>query len=103
VWWLVLQSMLGLVPYAPAKLLLVDPALPEWLPELTLDRLRVGDAMVRLRFARQSDGTSSYEVEKLEGKLRVVRQPWLESFTTNAWDRMTDLAESARVAVSRRM
>ncbi|HEY5610541.1 MAG TPA: glycogen debranching N-terminal domain-containing protein, partial [Thermoanaerobaculia bacterium] len=30
-----LQAMLGLYPYAPLNLLLVDPHLPEWLPEIT--------------------------------------------------------------------
>jgi len=103
VWPLVVQSLLGIVPYAPAKLLLVDPALPEWLPELTVERLRVGDATVTLRFFRESDGTSGYEVKEREGKLRVVRQPWLESFEANAWDRLAALAQSARVAVSGRL
>jgi hypothetical protein len=103
VWWLALQSLAGIVPYAPAKLLMVDPVLPEWLPELTLEGLRVGDARVTLRFARDSDGKSTYEVKEREGKVRVVRQPWLESFAANAWDRMSDLAESVRVAVTGRI
>ena len=30
------QAMLGLYPYAPLNLLLVDPHLPDWLPEITL-------------------------------------------------------------------
>src|SRR6185295_530295 len=37
-----LQGMLGLYPYAPLKLLVLDPHLPEWLPEITLRDLRVG-------------------------------------------------------------
>jgi glycogen debranching enzyme len=103
VWPLAAQSLLGLVPYAPAKMLMVDPALPEWLPELEIERLRVGGSTVTLRFERQRDGTTSYEVKERDGKIRVVRQPWLESFTTDAWDRLHDLAESARVALTGRI
>jgi hypothetical protein len=102
-WPLVVQSLLGIVPYAPGRLLIVDPVLPEWLPELTIERLRVGDAIVTLQFVRESDGTSSYQVKEREGKLRVVRQPWLESLGANVWDRLSGLVESARVAVSGRM
>jgi glycogen debranching enzyme len=103
VWPLLVQSLLGIVPYAPARLLLVDPILPEWLPELSLKRLRVGDATVSLRFRRERDGGSSYEVTDRQGTLRVVRQPWLESFTTKMWDRAADLEESAVVALTGRM
>ena len=73
-----IQSLLGLYPYAPLHLLIVDPHLPEWLPELTLERLRVGDAVVSLRFYREKNGTSSYEVLEKRGRLFVIRQasPW---------------------------
>ena len=49
-----LQAMLGLYPYAPLKMLIVDPHLPEWLPEITLRDLRVGKARVTIRFRRRS-------------------------------------------------
>ena len=103
VWPLLVQSLLGLVPYAPARLLLVDPILPDWLPELSVKRLRVGDATVSLRFRRERDGSASYEVTDRDGTLRVVRQPWLESFTTHAWDRAADLEESALMGIAGRM
>jgi glycogen debranching enzyme len=45
-----LQAMLGLTPDAPSQRLYVDPALPDWLPELTLRNLRVGDAAFDIRF-----------------------------------------------------
>src|SRR5262249_31783189 len=32
-----LQALLGLYPYAPLRMLLIDPKLPSWLPEITLD------------------------------------------------------------------
>lgn len=44
-----LQAMLGLYPFAPLKLLLVDPHLPEWLPEVTLRNLSVGEARADIR------------------------------------------------------
>jgi glycogen debranching enzyme len=103
IWPILVQSLLGIVPYAPGRLLMVDPALPDWLPDLTLKRLRVGDATVTLRFRREGDGSSSYEVVEREGKLRVVRQPWLESFAAHPWDRISDLVESAKVAISGRI
>ena len=31
-----LQAMLGLYPYAPLNTLLIDPHLPEWLPEISV-------------------------------------------------------------------
>ena len=51
-----LQSLLGLYPYAPLNMLLVDPHLPEWLPEITLRGLRVGGATVAVRFYREDLG-----------------------------------------------
>ena len=37
-----LQSMLGLLPLAPAETLIVDPVLPTWMPEVIVRGLRVG-------------------------------------------------------------
>jgi glycogen debranching enzyme len=72
------QALLGLYPYAPLNLLIVDPHLPEWLPDLTLERLRVGRARVTLRFRRTGSGATTWEVLEQEGRLFVVRQasPW---------------------------
>jgi glycogen debranching enzyme len=91
---LMVQSLLGLVPYAPLHLLLVDPILPEWLPDLTVSRLRVGDATATLRFWRDGDGESHFKVLQKEGKLHVVRQPWMESTSAGARDRLGGLMES---------
>src|SRR5206468_3663961 len=71
-----IQAFLGLYPYAPLHLLIVDPRLPEWLPELTLKNLRVGEAVVTLRFRRdEKSGRSEYEVIEKSGSLHIVRQP----------------------------
>jgi glycogen debranching enzyme len=93
---LLVQSLLGLAPFAPLHLLLVDPVLPAWLPDVTLRNLRVGDAVVDLRFRRTRDGRSRHQVLRKSGKLRVVRQAWLQSFSADRWQRLHDLLESVR-------
>ena len=45
------QSLLGLYPYAPLNMLLVDPHLPAWLPEITIGNLHVGDAAATIRLS----------------------------------------------------
>jgi glycogen debranching enzyme len=45
------QAMLGLYPYAPLNILMVDPHLPDWLPELTIRDLRVGDSTTTVHFS----------------------------------------------------
>jgi glycogen debranching enzyme len=71
---LLVQSMLGLVPIAPAETLaLVRPRLPAWLPHATIRNLRVGQATVSIRFERQSDGATAHEVLETAGRLRVIR------------------------------
>lgn len=89
---LVVQSLLGLVPLAPYEVLVVDPALPDWIPELTLHDLRVGSAQVTLRFWRRADGSSDYELVSKHGTLRIVRQPPPEAFDVSLWERLTSLA-----------
>ncbi len=74
----VVQSLLGIYPYAPLHVLIVNPVLPEWLPEITLHDLHVGEAVVSIRFFRKEDGSSDYRVLDLQGKLHVLRveSPW---------------------------
>ncbi|HEX2167629.1 MAG TPA: glycogen debranching N-terminal domain-containing protein, partial [Longimicrobiales bacterium] len=95
VWPLMVQCLLGLVPYAPLNLLMVDPILPPWLPELSIKRLRVGDATVAMRFRRDADGRSHYDITDQQGSLHVIRQPWLESFSADSWERMAALVQTA--------
>jgi glycogen debranching enzyme len=67
-----LESMLGLEPDADAaELALVAPSLPEWLPQLELRNLRVGQAVVDLRF-RRTDHSTGVDVLRRTGDLRVV-------------------------------
>jgi hypothetical protein len=78
------QALLGLYPYAPLHILLLDPHLPPWLPEITLRNLQVGDAAVTIRFYRTKEGASTYEILDLRGRLQVIRQPSPWSLTASA-------------------
>ncbi len=86
----ILQAMLSLYPYAPANVLLVDPHLPEWLPQITICNLRIGKAAVTLEFRRKEDGTTDYRVMDLKGKLHVLRQPSPWSLTAGWAERVKD-------------
>jgi glycogen debranching enzyme len=91
------QSLLGLYPYAPLDLLLVDPRLPAWLPEITIRGLRVGKATVTLRFFRKGTGqedSTDYEILDLRGKLHVLRQPSPWSLTATFAERLKDALTS---------
>ena len=67
------QIMLGLYPFAPLRTLtVVRPRLPVWAPRLELQRLRIGDATVDLRFERRGDGSASWHVSRQRGSLMVV-------------------------------
>lgn len=91
----VIQSLLGLYPYAPLNLLLVDPHLPEWLPELTLRDLRVGQSRATIRFFRSASGATDYRVHEVIGHLHIVRQPSPWSLTASFGERLRDLVGSA--------
>jgi len=72
---LMVQSMLGILPWAKERLLIVDPDLPAWLPDVIVEGLRVGDAAVTVRFRRHRDGTSDFDVLDKRGELHVIRSP----------------------------
>jgi glycogen debranching enzyme len=92
---LMLQSLLGLWPIAPAHTLIVDPVLPTWLPEITVRGLRVGSATASLRFWRNAKGESEFDVLHKRGSLHVVRQPPPESLTATAADRVSAMLKTA--------
>ena len=87
---LLLQAMLGLYAYAPLKMLVLDPHLPEWLPEITLRGLRVGKARATIRFRRHANGRTGYRVLDKRGTLHVVRQPTPWSLTAQPAERVRD-------------
>ena len=65
-----LRAMLGLEPDAPNRRLVIDPHLPDWLPDVTLLGLRVGDRSFDVRFWREGE-TTRHEVLRGEAA-RVV-------------------------------
>jgi glycogen debranching enzyme len=89
-----IQALTGLYPYAPLRLLLLDPHLPAWLPELTVRGLRVGDARATIRFRRRPDGETSWETLDVEGRLHVVQQPSPWSLTATVGERLEDALRS---------
>ena len=89
-----LQATLGLYPYAPLHTLLLDPRLPEWLPEITLENLHVGAATLKIRFFRKTDGTSDYKVLEKNGHVHVLHQPSPWSLTVGYAERIKDAITS---------
>jgi hypothetical protein len=87
------HSLLGLQPVAPLELLVVDPVLPTWLPEVILHDLRLGRATATIRFWRDKDGDSHAEVLNRRGTLHVIKQPPLESLRSSTADRFTALVD----------
>lgn len=91
---LILQSILGIYPFAPLHTLIVDPHLPDWLPEFTILNLRVGEADADLRFFRTPEGASDFEVLEKRGHLHVLRQPSPWSQTAGTGERLKDFITS---------
>ena len=68
---MLLRAMLGLCPDAPNDRLWIDPALPPWLPDVTLNGLGVGRRRFDLRFRRDGDRT---ECDVLRGDASVIQR-----------------------------
>ncbi|HEY7271074.1 MAG TPA: amylo-alpha-1,6-glucosidase, partial [Dehalococcoidia bacterium] len=72
---LLVQALLGLRPIAPLGLLVVDPHLPEWLPDLRLEGVHVAGSRLDIAFERRRNGRTSYHVTATDGRVRVLRAP----------------------------
>ncbi len=72
---MLLQAMLGLQQDAPRGKLYVDPALPDWLPDVTLKDLRLGRSRFDIRFWREGKETA---FEVLKGKRSAVERMSIE-------------------------
>jgi hypothetical protein len=70
------QAMLGFVPDAPRNKLYVDPSLPSWLPDLTVQDLRVGKHKIDIRFWRDGEQTA---FEVIKGDPELVDRGEIES------------------------
>ncbi len=68
---MLLQAMLGLQQDAPRGKLYVDPALPDWLPDVTLTDLRLGRLRFDIRFWRDGKDTL---FKVLKGRASAVEQ-----------------------------
>jgi glycogen debranching enzyme len=91
---LTVQTLLGIVPVAHLDTLMLDPVLPAWAPDIVVRNLRVGQAQATLRFWRDDQGRSQWDVLHKSGTLRIVRQPPLESVTAGIMDRVKAAFES---------
>ena len=89
----IVQAILGLYPFAPTNLLLLDPHLPDWLPQLFVHNLHVGKASVSIHFYRKNEDTH-FDVFDKRGHLHVLRQPSPWSLTAGLGERLKDVMES---------
>jgi glycogen debranching enzyme len=69
------QAMLGVQADAPHKRLTIDPSLPEWLPDVTLRGLKVGQGVVDVRFWREGDQTR-WDVLANDSGLTIEQKAW---------------------------
>jgi glycogen debranching enzyme len=65
------QALLGFLPDAPRNKLYVDPLLPRWLPDLTVQDLRIGKHRMNIRFWREGEQT---EFEVIRGDRKLVER-----------------------------
>jgi glycogen debranching enzyme len=75
------QAILGFLPDAPRNRLYIDPWLPEWLPDLTVCDLHIGNNKLDIRFWRDGEIT---KFKVLTGDPSIVeatnrRPSWMEN------------------------
>lgn len=73
----VIQALLVLRPVAPLRTVLVDPHLPDWLPELRIEGIQVGPATFDLTVRRGRRGRAT--VRTRGDAITVLRQPTLQA------------------------
>jgi glycogen debranching enzyme len=91
---LLVNTMLGLLPLAPRQTLIVDPSLPEWLPEVTLQNIRVGQSRAGLRFRRDASGYTEVEVIE-DGGLNIRRLRPRDGAASRGEDRIASAMRAA--------
>ena len=74
------RILLGIEPDLPNGRVYIDPMLPPWCPELTVDNVRIGTTRWRISARVRPDGTHEVEVDNSAPGLCVVRgsPPWME-------------------------
>jgi glycogen debranching enzyme len=74
----IVQALLGLRPIAPMRAILVDPHLPLWLPDFTLEGIRLGRARFDLAVRRDRQGGAT--VKSLGGdRVAVIHRPFRQA------------------------
>lgn len=68
-----LQAMLGLEADAPGERLSLTPCLPEWLPDLHISNMVVGQSQLDLDVRRTDDGETAVSVRRRGGAVRVFQ------------------------------
>jgi glycogen debranching enzyme len=68
---MLMQALLGFLPDAPRNKLYVDPSLPAWLPDLTIQDLRIGKHKFDICFRREGERT---EFEVLKGDAKLIER-----------------------------
>ena len=68
---LLLQTIVGIVPEAGKGRVTLNPALPSWLNEVRLSNLRVGDAVLDLRFSLHGEHSTA-QVLSRSGSVEVM-------------------------------
>jgi len=71
------QALLGLRPAAPLRAVLIDPHLPDWLPDLELYGVQVGGATFDLTVRRRSRGRVA--ITTRGDRIAVLRRPTLQA------------------------
>ena len=90
----IIQALLGMHGMAPLGLLLISPHLPEWLPDLRLEGLRVGESVLDLEFQRTRSGATQHRVRRRQGHIRVLRQPVPNAPDATLMGRLRDVLKS---------
>ena len=70
------QTLLGFVPDGPRNKLYVDPSLPSWLPDVTVQDLRVGKHKIDICFWREGEQTA---FKVIKGDPELVERCAIES------------------------
>lgn len=73
----VVQALLGLRPVGSIRTIVVDPHLPDWLPDVYLEGVQVGGATFDLEVRRRRGGRTT--ITARGDRITVLRQPTLQS------------------------
>lgn len=67
------HALAGVTPLAPLGAVIVDPALPDWMADLTIRNLAIGEQRLSIAFHRDGAGATDFEVIEGGEGLRIYR------------------------------